>query len=308
MRRSGACVRPVAYVLAFAIAYVGCDNSFSPKSEFHPQLVVYCVLNALTEPPVVVVEKSYDASISVHPVPLTEKEVLEADVRITEGTRTYVAVDTTVLSGSSTRRVWVFRNLKTTPGASPHLSVTVPGLPSVSADLRVPSRFHVRGSAYSFDPSNPDSTSLVLKSELSDDVNPPYAYYYRLWITGEKVKDGRRDTLRIEVPIHHLDDGTALYSFPSRSEERKFPFDEIKQANVALFQNDTTVENKLLILACYGMEQHFYGYYKVVRGFDDPTTVRIDSPNVSYITGGLGVFGAFLVDSVKYNYYTYIRK
>jgi hypothetical protein len=301
-------VLAAALLMAAIAAYEGCDNTFTPKSEFHPQLVVYCVLNPLTGPQIVVVEKSYDATVSLDPVPLTDKEVAEATIRITEGTRVYIPTDTLVAVGNSQRRVWVFRTLQPKQSTPYRIDVAVPALPAVSGELFVPSRIYLRGETAALDLDNPDSSALVLKSDLALETNPPHAYYYRLWVIGERTTGGSTTTERMEVPVRYGPGDARLYSQPTRNETQSFSFYAIRRTNDRLFGDDSTVRNKKLVMTGYAMEPHFYNYYKVVRGFDDPLSVRIDNPNVSYINGGLGVFGAFLADSTRFDYHFFIKE
>lgn len=295
-------------LIAALAACQGCDNTFTPKAEFRPQLVVYCALNPLTGSQVAIVERSYDAELAVVPVPLTEKEVSEATVRIYEGTRIYVPKDTVVMAGSARRRVWVFENLQPKQNLQYRLEVSVPGFADVFSEILVPSRAYLRGLPSMIDPGNPDSMALVVKTDLAEPTNPPHGYYLRLWITGERSVNGQTVLERIEVPQFFGPGDARSYTQPSRDDTEVFPYYSIRRAHDSIFGRDTSVRNKKLVMTGYAMDPHFYNYYKVVRGFDDPHSVRIDNPNVSYITGGLGMFGAFLADSAKYDYHFFIRQ
>jgi hypothetical protein len=47
-------------------------------------------------------------------------------------------------------------------------------------------------------------------------------------------------------------------------------------------------------------DRHFFTYYSFANGFEDPLSIRVDQPNYSNVTGGIGIFGAISVDSVAY--------
>ncbi|MCU0453702.1 MAG: DUF4249 family protein [Bacteroidetes bacterium] len=52
------------------------------------------------------------------------------------------------------------------------------------------------------------------------------------------------------------------------------------------------------ILTVRTFDRHLYTYYFLVNGFFDQYTVRTDRPDYSNVRGGVGVVGAFAVDSV----------
>jgi hypothetical protein len=52
------------------------------------------------------------------------------------------------------------------------------------------------------------------------------------------------------------------------------------------------------ILTVTVVDRHLYTYYFLVNGFFDPYTVRTDLPDYSNVRGGVGLVGAYAVDSV----------
>ena len=46
------------------------------------------------------------------------------------------------------------------------------------------------------------------------------------------------------------------------------------------------------------VDEDLYAYSKRVNGFEDPFSIRTDLPDYSNISGGHGIFGALVEDSV----------
>jgi hypothetical protein len=46
------------------------------------------------------------------------------------------------------------------------------------------------------------------------------------------------------------------------------------------------------------VDANLYTYYSVVNGFLDPYSIRTDLPDFTNITGGVGLFGAIVEDSL----------
>ena len=90
-------------------------------------------------------------------------------------------------------------------------------------------------------------------------------------------------------------------------EEQSWSTNMLRLVADEMIQPEDSVLARRVIVQCYGLENNFYSYYKIVRGFDDPLSVRLDRPDISFIDGGLGVFGGMVSDSMVYNYYRFIR-
>jgi hypothetical protein len=50
------------------------------------------------------------------------------------------------------------------------------------------------------------------------------------------------------------------------------------------------------------VEENLYKYYNLANGFQDPYSIRTDQPDFSNIQGGLGIFGAMTLDSVRVDF------
>ncbi len=293
----------IASVTVIAL-FAGCDNSFTPKAEFHEQLVVYCVLDPTASMQVVRVEKTYDAEIGKPYPPEEARRIDSAKVFLSGDGKTVQCYDT-LLTGSDglVRRVWITRSLEVKEDGKYLLRVNVPGFEQVSSVLTVPSRLWV----YAMNQRIDTLKAVIVKPGVPTMKNKPVGYYYRLFITCLKNIDGQWREIRREVPVFS-DSTRNIYEFPSLGPESSmlYTFDALQRTHNQLLDGDTTVRDKQVLAVGYAFEKNFYNYYKVVRGFDDPASVRLDNPNVSFIDGGLGVFGGFSADSSRIWYNKFI--
>jgi len=53
-----------------------------------------------------------------------------------------------------------------------------------------------------------------------------------------------------------------------------------------------------VVLQFIQLDENLYNYYAIVRGFDDPFSLRLDKPNFSNIKNGTGLFASYSVDSL----------
>ena len=53
-----------------------------------------------------------------------------------------------------------------------------------------------------------------------------------------------------------------------------------------------------VVLQFVQYEENLYNYYSVVNGFQDRYSIRLDQSTYSNISGGMGLFGAYSVDSL----------
>ena len=273
-----------------------CDNSFSPKAPFHPELVVFSILDKGAPMQVVRLGTTYDSTIGGGS---SSHDVTQADVAVIGGGRTVTFQDTLLTDASGVSyRAWISRSLVINEEQTYTLRVRVTGFPEASSTIRIPGKLFVRGDLI----GKADSVQLlkVYPSQSSSKVLPE-GMLYRVWVTLRHRIGGPLE--RREVPINF--DTTAMSeTFPSPSKNRELLIDvkNVERTRKLLLGEDTTIAEINLLLKSYSMDKQFYTYYKIVRGFDDPVSIRLDSPDISFIENGRGVFGASIPDSMSYNY------
>jgi len=288
-------------VLLFAASLTSCDNSFSPKAEYKEQLVVFSVLDNAEATHYVRLETTYDSEIGGEPIPINPKEITEATVTVTGDGRVISFRDTLLPDETgNSKHLWYTTQLHPREDMTYRLDVHARGFDPLFSHSTVPGKLYVRAQRVVS-----DTGSDVVRVEPGVTIfkNPPRGFLFRLWVIIKKNINGTFQEVRREVPsFFDSKNNIIVKPTPTSTKTAFFSASAINYTLKQLAAGDTTVREKQLLAVGYAMDNNFYSYYKVVRGFDDPVTVRIDNPNISFINGGLGVFGSILSDSIRYNY------
>lgn len=293
-------IRPLAIALFLAaVLAFGCDNEFSPKTTFEPRIAVFAVLNAEADMQVVRLAWSYDGTISTPPVPLTQREIDSAVVRIREGGTMFTFRDTVLtLDDGRKEHSWISRELRPKAEMVYTLSISIPGQEPITAELTSPSRPYC--SAERVDADTGLGWVRVHTGLVAPRV-PAGGFHFRAWLATTHRINGVAVTRRVEVPLRKdPTSGSWVYPIPQKASYLVFDSNVLKVIADSLKAFGDSVITERVYARCYVMDQKFYNYYKIVRGFDDPVSMRLDDPDISYINGGLGVFGTLLADSSNY--------
>ena len=301
-------MRTAALLLLFAVGcgLAACDNEFSAKSEFKRKLVIFTVLDPQMEIQVVRLAWSYDAKLGVPPEPLTEVEVAEATVTIRQGGTAYAFRDTLMTSSDGRQvRVWCSRNLIPKADTDYRLDIEIPTQPKLSTSLTSPSRMYVTAEAIKADTG--DGWVRLHSGVLVYKVRPG-GFYYRAWVVIGLRDNNTVTEYRAEVPIHTSANAEDwLYPSPQREEELRLDARIVRYLAASLIGDADSVVSKKLFVKGYVMDGNLYSYYKIVHGFDDPVSTRLDKPDISFIDGALGVFGVIIPDSASYQLSRFVK-
>ncbi len=288
-------------LLAVGTFITACDNEFSPKTEFERKLVIFAALEPSQNMQVVRLAWSYDAELGVPPRPLTPVEVAEAQVIIRQGGTPYQFKDTlfTTAEGQPLR-AWISRALIPKHETEHRLEVSVPGYGTITSSFTSPSRMYLAAEGVRADTGD---GWVSLNSGVASYKVRPGAFYFRAWVVVKVREEGVLNERRVEIPTHVGElDKPETWTYPSPQREDKLLLDVrvIRQVAEALIGDADSVVTKQIVARGYVMNDQLYSYYKIVRGFDDPVSTRLDKPDISFIDGALGVFGAVLPDSATF--------
>jgi len=292
-------------VLVVLISLAACENDFSPKTDFQRRIAVFAVLNPEAEMQVVRVAYSYDAKLGVPPEALTEREVESATVRVRRGGVVYTFRDTVFLATDGSRvRAWISRDLQPLHEHEYRLEVSIPDAGEVHSTVLAPSRMYVAAERV---PADTGDGYMRVHPGVAMWKMRPEAFYYRVWVGVQVRENGRISERRAEVPLRSDPmSGQWMYTVPQREAEQRLEIKYVRMLADSLAGADTVVSRRVYVRG-YVMDGNFYSYYKIVRGFDDPVSVRLDKPDISFIEGGLGVFGVLLPDSADYLYSRFVK-
>jgi hypothetical protein len=278
----------------------GCENTFTPKAPYQERIVVFSVLDPSADYQVVRLESTYDAELTNPSDPIGKRTIDSARVSVTSDRKNFVFYDTLItIEDGSQRRVWINRELTPSEGITYTLTVQVPDFDKITAVTQVPSRSYVQIQ------NTLNGLRLLGQDETA---YPPDAFYFRLWVVGERTEGGQQVDVRREVPLRlDTETGLLVFSEPTRSSVELFKLSNVVTAHAEL-RNIDQVSGRFLVATAYSLDKFVYSYYKLVRGFDDPVSVRQDQPDVSNIQNGVGIFGALYADSVRVNYSTIVTQ
>jgi len=294
----------IGFLFVSILMIAGCDNSFDPKSEFKEQLVVYAILTKSQSEQVVRLESTYDAELT-NPKNAKEKRIIsDADVYISDGRAEYKFEKRTI-TGSDGREKYVWVNSEMIPTEIRNYKMRIVSNKKTlaTAEMQVPSRPYLVMNLQS--PGSGLTGGVLVRAGSVSAAAPPKGFYFRLYVTGEAVIGSETTIVREEVPYAYNPEVAAnegyVFPSPSRNSEIVFPPDYVNRVKDHLLST-YGAQNLRLVAIGISMDANFYNYYKVVRGFDDPVSVRQDMPNITNISGGLGVFGAMTIDTVQKAY------
>ena len=297
--RTGALV-----LLCIAAAVGGCENSFTPKQDYTERLAVFCVLNPSQSAQIVRIESTYDAAGTDPSSPLGRRAIDSAVVRISTDKRSYIFRDTLIdAGGGAQKRVWISTDLVPVEGTQYRLTVQVPGANQVSASVQVPSKPYLV-----LDPPSIGSGRLgvTLRAGAISTMAPPKGFLFRLFLEGEVFIGGGKSLLRREVPLRiEAATNDTLYPVPGRDALVSFSSDIIASLKSRMEDREGAFNIKVLGFG-YSLDTFIYSYFQTVRGFDDPVSVRQDRPDVTNVSGGVGIFGAMVTDSLRTPYVTIV--
>ena len=293
-------VHLVAVGLLALVCLAGCDNSFTPKQDYTPRLVVYCVLDASLPYQLVRLESTYDAAGTNPKDPIGKRVITSAVVRVNTLKRSFLFTDTLVDNGQGgLKKVWISRDLLPTEGSVYTLTVDVPGNVPITATVQVPSKPYL-------DIVPPilsaGKVGVELRAAVISSVAPPKGFYFRFFIVGQIWVANHWVEIRHEVP-EYIDaaTGDSVFTKPGRESSVSFSFDIISGMK-ARMQDLEGADNIQILGLGYSLDNFLYSYFQTVRGFDDPVSVRQDRPDVTNVVGGVGIFGAIVPDSLRRSY------
>jgi hypothetical protein len=135
----------------------------------------------------------------------------------------------------------------------------------------------------------------------------------RLTITYDVLKGTDWVEETVELPVATAD--TTAYSLNHPIYSQVVPSPATRQLDVTylngflqnIIKDVTTVKyknNRLvykwIVFTVLQFERNLYNYYKAVREYRDPRSIRLDRPLYSEIDGGIGFVGAYSADSLVY--------
>jgi hypothetical protein len=294
---------PVSSLFVSSLLLVSCNQPFQPDGAYDGRLAVYAILSSSVDTQYVRLSRTYETT--------TAGDVSDAVVDIVPGNGSPAVHfrDTTVIhrgpsGGTSAYRVFVAYNFRPAPHVSYELTAASPTAGSA------------RGTTVALGPANailinPSSLtsspdSIVLAAEFGTSTG---AYVLQLYVEYELTSGGVTSLEKAEVPVSTSTDGSGNQTFQYPVFARVPP---VAAGNgfataTAWFPKELFLSTKAGIItrnppgsvritaAMYTMTQiddALYDYYYILNGPKDLSTIRLDAPDFTNITNGVGVIAS----------------
>lgn len=315
--------------IIFLFLLIGCDDTFNPKGRYDEKMAVYFILSAKSDTQYVRVYTTYNPSGYDPLENPADTPLRDAIVTLREsnsagqfpaGTSSFQFRDTTLQRENTSRYsssviVYVYYPLKIKKGRSYSLSVFSPKYGQATSIITMPTQGSIN--ATSFDILEPWRSNEGLL-RLSIGLSPiTKGYQVKFFIDYDVfIKDVGWKGQRVEIPQiilsgTDLTDMKAVYpklikrvsTGSGSGTVASYPFSVF--AKIIYFLRQTyqpdDIRFKQAVLLLIQTESELYNYVSVVNGFFDPKSIRLDLPEYTNIRGGVGLFGGFVEDSVKYD-------
>jgi hypothetical protein len=311
------------FSVAMLFLVASCDEPFEPKGPFEEKLVVFGLLSTHTDTQYVRLYTTYNPEGYDPTAHTIDKQVTGAAVTLAGGGRLWRYSATTIARLDRSRYTsdiyaYVLTPFTPVPNTAYTLEVLLPDGRQARGTALVPGRgylsvitLHVLNQPHSF------VEDLFVLASIAHRTR---GFLVRFFVEFEVTVNGRREVRRVEVPqrIRRSSDGVVRERIYPRLQRRtSFDMDRNQGSEYIGFQhgaylstlNDIAVtyasshpilKNAVFVLT--QVDANLYNYFNIVNGFQDEFTIRTDQPDVSSIQGGVGMFGAMTVDTVRVSY------
>lgn len=310
--------RSVAFrVICLSFLFASCKDSFDPRAALDQKMVVFSVLSTDRDIQYVRVQTDYMPP-GFDPLSYTSDSFLsDAQVSLKDSSKTYLFRDTIVARSDSGRYSFPLRAFylgRFTPqrGKSYNLVVQSPSLGKAYATVIIPGKPRITITAEVVQiidrpdryVQNVPIIFIVQLSTLSKGYVARFLLYYDVLKGTEWVEE------RVEIPISSADSSNYSLDIPKYPDLAVSPntsqiglvyrngyYKGILNILNERYKN-TRIIFKWATLVVLQTDKNLYDYYSVTHASRDPFSMRLDEPTVSKISGGLGMIGAYSLDSL----------
>ncbi|MCX6132788.1 MAG: DUF4249 family protein [Ignavibacteriales bacterium] len=299
-----------------ACGVFGCNQPFNPRGPLENDAVVFSVLSTDRNLQFVRVEHTY-MPVGFDALAYTSDNFIpNAIVTIQKGDSNYAMRDTTFARPDTSRyifpiRAYYARPLEINYGSSYRLSIRAPELGQALSTIRVPdkpflmmipSSIAVLQSPGSHEAKDEVIFTVDLGSGARGWIGRFYIYYSVLkngqWIEERTIIPLSSIFPKVFTSVVYAEMSAAGYKNRSaavyRNDQYQKALLEIAYRKYPNFKITFTRAMFELVQ----VEENLYNYYEVAHANGDPLSVRLDEPLYTNVVGGVGVFGAYTLDSL----------
>ena len=292
-----------------------CKDNFDPRAPLDQQMVVYSVLSTDRNAQIVRVQQSYMPS-AFDPTSYNSDNSVNAIVTLKASNGMYLFHDTLLIQSDTSRYKFPLRAFTLnafTPqwGETYQIVVQSADYGIATSSVTIPGQSRITVSAIVEDVvQHPEKYSLdtpmiflVQLSGVSKGFVSRFLLYYNV-LRGAKWTEER-----VEIPSSSADTANYSLDFPKYPELAVTPstsqialyyrngyFRAILNQVNARYQSNRLVF-KWATFVVMQADGNLFEYYTSAHAGLDPHSIRLDEPLVSKVSGGLGVVGAYSLDS-----------
>lgn len=311
----------LTFGVVIAAGLMSCNQPFDPRAPLDQQLVVYALLSTDRDAQFVRVNSNYMPSGFDANAYAGDNAVRDASVTLSSSLNTMVFHGASIPRPDTSRYktpifVYTLQPFIPQRGKAYQLLVQSPTVGSASATVVIPSRPAIAYDAASVTVlSNPLSVDVKSVAKYTVDLSSTAkGYSGHLYIYYDVLKDSRWVEERVEVPFSSsIKDTTYSLDWAQYQDLTATP-----QSNKVVLQFtagylstiikhltkvryvDTHLIYKWIVLVVLQADQNFFSYFKSIRGYQDPLSIRLDQPMYTSINGAVGMVGAYSLDSLTF--------
>jgi hypothetical protein len=298
--------------------FISCDQPFDSKGSFDKRLVVYSVLSTDRDVQFVRVEKDYMPEGYDPLADSSDHFLTNAEVQLQSAGLTNILRDSTIARTDTSRykfplRTYFVKPLKITHGESYTVIVRSPQYEQVSASIVVPQKpvlvmTPVSNSIIENPGNFSDSSEILITMFLG---SGSIGYLGRLFLDYSVQIGGEWVDKRTEVPVAYAYSGLKDFRFIRYAQLTRNGYNNV---SASVYRNDLYLKTlsaiafdkypkmniifHRVVFQVMQVERNLYAYYRVAHAYNDPHSTRLDEPLYSNVAGGVGVIGAYTVDSL----------
>jgi hypothetical protein len=301
-----------------AILLLACNQPFDPRGDLDQKPVVFLVLSTDRDVQFVRVERSYMPE-GYDPLAYTaDNSLSNATVSISNGGMTMRLRDTTLPRSDTSRfkfplRAYVGSPFRPVYGGSYNINIWTNGSETASKSIVVPMKPALGIDAVSLAvvdrPGGYDKDASILLSMILG--KGAYGYRARMYVDYEVLKGSEWVEERVEIPTAFASASRNDYSFViypqfTRSSSNNHASGNHKNdvysrtlTEVAYVKyGSTKIVFNRVVVQLLQVDRNLYGYYMTTHTYGDPHSIRLDEPVFLGVTGGVGLMGAYTLDSL----------
>ncbi|RJP63073.1 MAG: hypothetical protein C4539_17025 [Ignavibacteriales bacterium] len=303
------------------LGYFGCEDNFSPKSEFENKNIIYCIINVdqrlLPLAPIVILSKNYNYEGTQPP---TENHytpgIINAIVSLKYGNKIDTFKQFIDLAPDSNNQFFpnVYYKCRKSPGLDItqkmelELTAVLPDSNMIAGKTRILeilafdfSYYFVHGITTLIDQWRWGKTWKIMWG-----ANDGNLYFPRFILFYHKSKEGRDYDYSVEIPMRYVKSGNnniPLFPTYTRDGFIEYSYASIDSVvkNISLgdsVKSDYTIDGFSIYVVEY--DKHLSNFYSSTNGYMDFYSIRLDETTYTNISGGIGIFGTSMFNSISF--------